>query len=133
MTLQHLKAERQELLNKFEQIFSEVVSLFKDTCGTTASLSYFSDPNEKYSLLTKKENETYTYKIIYGWGKVSRKWQLSVSTEDSDPRPLTDAPLPIRLAFVQIHEDLLEAIEANLRNDNQQIKRFIDQYEKEET
>ena len=130
-TLHALKEERQNLLDTFEGMFSEITKLFEDTYGTTAQVSFFSDPLEKYSLLTKKENETYTYKITYGFGKLARKWQLIVSTEDSDPRPLTDAPISIRLAFLQVHKDLLEAITTNLKNDNEQIKRFLDQYEKE--
>ncbi len=128
MTLKEAAEERKKLIEQFEGLFAEAVELFSDTCGTEAEVTFYSDPNEKYSLLTKEANEIYTHKITYGYGKLARHWRLTVSTSEGEKKPLSDGSLPIRLAFLQIHKELLSAIVTNLQKDNDQIKRFIDQY-----
>ena len=130
MTLKEVAEERHKLLDHFEVLFTEAVGLFclADTCGTEAEVTFYSDPNEKYSLLSKEANEIYTHKITYGYGKLARHWRLTVSTSEGEKKPLSDGSLSIRLAFLQIHKELLSAITANMQKDNDQIKRFIDQY-----
>ena len=128
MTLKEAAEERKKLIEQFEGLFTEAVELFSDTCGTEAEVTFYSDPNEKYSLLTKEANEIYTHKITYGYGKLARHWRLTVSTSEGEKKPLSDGSLPIRLAFLQIHKELLSAIVTNLQKDNDQIKRFIEQH-----
>lgn len=128
--IEELKRERNQLVNTFEVVFEEVSKMFEDTYGTTVEVVYYSDPNEKFSCLTRTKSETYSYEIAYGYQKIARKWQLTVKTDDGGLKPLSDGSLPIRVSFISIYSDLLKEMEQIIRKDNAQIKRIIQQFQK---
>lgn len=126
--LQNLKQEREALINNFEEQFEKVVDLFNDTYGTTAEVVFYTDPKEKYSLLTTSANEIYTKEIVFGYQKIARKWRLTFENEKGEVLPLTDASLSIRMSFLSVYGVLLEQMAKNIRNDNNQIRRILTEF-----
>lgn len=126
--LQNLKQEREALINNFEEQFEKVVDLFNDTYGTTAEVVFYTDPKEKYSLLTTSANEIYTKEIVFGYQKIARKWRLTFKNEKGEVLPLTDASLSIRMSFLSVYGVLLEQMAKNIRNDNNQIRRILTEF-----
>ncbi len=128
-TFDELRSEREYLLEEFEKRWEKVIGIFDEVFGVAAEVSFYADPLEKYSLLTETKSDIYSYSIVYGWQKIHREWQLTLSTEGGEPAPLEDAGLPLRLAFLSVYTDLLMEMAVRFRSDNKLIRETLGRME----